>query len=92
VEKTRQTPQYDEEGNMLAVMVTETYTEKEIVIEQREKVIMTVTKMTEGTLPPPVEPEPTNDELVWQAITDLEIAQMEYEQALTDLEIAQLEG
>ena len=66
--------------------------EVEIVKEQRERVIMTVTEMTEGTLPEPVEPEPTNDELVWQAITDLEIAQMEYEQALTDLEIAQLEG
>ena len=34
-----------------------------------------------------VEPEPTEDELQWQAITDVEIAQMEYEQALTDLEI-----
>lgn len=66
--------------------------EVEIITEQREKVIMTVTKMTEGTLPEPVEPEPTNDELQWQAITDLEIAQMEYDQALTDLEIAQLEG
>lgn len=66
--------------------------EVEIVKEQRERVIMTVVEMTEGTLPEPVEPEPTNDELVWQAITDLEIAQMEYEQALTDLEIAQLEG
>lgn len=33
------------------------------------------------------EPEPTEEELQWQAITDLEIAQMEYEQALTDLEI-----
>ncbi len=38
------------------------------------------------------EPEPTSEELQWQAITDLEIAQMETEQALTDLEIAQLEG
>lgn len=34
-----------------------------------------------------VEPELTEEELQWQAITDLEIAQMEYEQALTDLEI-----
>lgn len=61
--------------------------EVEIIKEQRERVIMTVTEMTEGTLPEPVEPEPTNDELQWQAITDLEIAQIEYEQALTDLEI-----
>lgn len=34
----------------------------------------------------------TQDELQWQAITDLEISQMEYDQALTDLEIAYLEG
>ena len=34
-----------------------------------------------------VEPEPTEEELQWQAITDLEIAQMEHEQALTALEI-----
>lgn len=36
--------------------------------------------------------EPTQDELQWRAITDLEISQMEYDQALTDLEIAYLEG
>lgn len=36
--------------------------------------------------------EPTEDELQWQAITDLEISQMEYDQALTDLELAYLEG
>ena len=35
--------------------------------------------------------EPTEDELQWQAITELEIGQMEQDQALTDLEIAQLE-
>jgi hypothetical protein len=38
------------------------------------------------------EPEFTQDELQWQAITDLEISQMEYNQALTDLEIKYLEG
>lgn len=32
------------------------------------------------------EPEPTETELQWQAITDLEIAQMEYEQRLSSLE------
>ena len=62
------------------------------VTEQREKIVMTVTAMTEGTLPDSEEPEPTNDELVWQAITDIEIEQMEQAQAITDLEIAQLEG
>ncbi len=41
--------------------------EVEIVIEQRERVIMTVTEMTEGTLPEPepeVEPEPTAEEML----------------------------
>ena len=66
--------------------------EKVMVKVQKAHVILTVTKMTEGTLPALEPPEPTNDELQWQAITDLEIAQMEYDQALTDLEIAQLEG
>lgn len=67
--------------------------EMEMVTEQRERVIMTVTSMAEGTLPEPEPtPEPTNDELQWQAITDLEIAQMEYNQDLTNLEIAYLEG
>ena len=60
--------------------------------EQREKVIMTVTAMTEGTMPEPVDPELTEEELQWQAITDIEIEQMEQAQAITDLEIAQLEG
>lgn len=60
--------------------------------EQRERVIMTVTAMTEGTLPEPVDPELTEEELQWQAITDIEIEQMEQAQAITDLEIAQLEG
>ena len=41
------------------------------VTEQREKVIMTVTAMTEGTLPEPVDPEPTEEEMQWQAITDI---------------------
>ena len=67
VTKTREIPQYDEDGNRLAVMVTEEYTEKEMVTEQREKVIMTVTEMTEGTLPEPVEPEPT-DEVSWDSL------------------------
>lgn len=62
------------------------------VTEQREKVIMTVTAMTEGTMPEPVDPEPTEEELQWQSITDIEIEQMEQAQAITDLEIAQLEG
>ena len=49
------------------VIVQEEYTEKEMVIEQREKVIMTVVEMTEGTVPEPepeVEPEPTAEEML----------------------------
>lgn len=90
-------------GSIEAKEITYTYdveTEKQdeetgemvTVTEQREKVIMTVTAMTEGTLPDQVDPEPTEEELQWQAITDIEIEQMEQAQAITDLEIAQLEG
>ena len=51
------------------VKVTEEYKEKVLVTEQREKVILTVTAMTEGTLPDPVEPEPsTEDDLMSMAI------------------------
>ena len=42
--------------------------------------------------PAPEIPAPSEDELQWQAITDLEIEQMENAQAITDLEIALLEG
>ena len=90
-------------GSIEAKEITYTYdveTEKQddetgemvTVTEQRERVVMTVTDMTEGTLPDPVEPEPTTEELLWQSITDIEIEQMEQAQAITDLEIAQLEG
>lgn len=42
--------------------VNEETGEIKMVTEQRERVIMTVTEMTEGTLPEPVEPEPTETE------------------------------
>lgn len=65
-------------GSIEAKEITYTYdveTEKQdeetgemvTVTEQREKVIMTVTVMTEGTLPEPepeVEPEPTAEEML----------------------------
>lgn len=38
------------------------------------------------------EPEPTEDELQWQTITEMEIIQIEHDLALTELEIAILEG
>lgn len=74
--KTREVETVDEEGNPITVTeeytelepitVTEEYTETEIATEQQEYTMMTVTAMTEGTLPEPVdeEPEPTADELI----------------------------
>ena len=57
--------------------------EVEIVKEQRERVIMTVTEMTEGTLPEPVEPEPTEMELLQDEVTALQLALVEqYEENL----------
>ena len=64
VTKTREVPQYDEDGIMLAVMVTEEYTELETVMEEQEYTMMTVTAMTEGTLPDP-EPKPVAEPTVW---------------------------
>ena len=61
--KTRETGVMDEDGNI----ALETYTEIETVMETREYTMMTVTAMTEGTLPEPMpepEPEPTADELI----------------------------
>lgn len=74
--------------------VTEEFVDQEYVTEKQPYTVMEVTSWTPIPIPEPeqVEIEPTEDELQWQAITDLEIAQMETEQALTDLEIAQLEG
>ena len=62
--KTRDVEIIGEDGE--PVIVQEEYTEKVMVTEQREKVIMTVTKMTEGTLPEiiEVEPEPTAEEML----------------------------
>lgn len=67
VTKTREIPKYDEDGNMLAVMVTEEYTEWETVMEEQKYTMMTVTAMTEGTLPDPVpepEAEPTAEDIL----------------------------
>lgn len=55
----------------------------EMVTEQRERVIMTVTAMSEGTLPDPVEPEPTEMEVLQEEVTDLQLALVEqYEENL----------
>ena len=60
--KTREIEVTNENGE--TETITEEYTEKVLVTEQREKVIMTVTAMTEGTLPdiPDPAPEPTPSE------------------------------
>ena len=52
-----------------------------------EKVIERTAEEIEADRANPAEAEPTEDELQWQAITELEIEQMEQLQALTDLEI-----
>lgn len=65
VTKTREVEILDENGEPKTI--TEEYKETEIVKEQRERVILTVISMTEGTLPEPepiTEPEPTADELL----------------------------
>lgn len=69
VTKTHLVPLLDDEGNPLLdeqgepITHTEQYTDK----EPQEYKMLTVTAMTEGTLPEPVpepEPEPTADELI----------------------------
>ena len=60
VTKERDTGMVDEDGNP----IVETYTEMETAIEVQEYTMMTVTAMTEGTLPEQNEdgPTPTMDE------------------------------
>lgn len=67
VTKTRDTGMVDEDGDP----ITEEYTELETVTEEQEYTLLTVTAMTEGTLPeavPEVDAGPTIDDRV----TDLE--------------------
>lgn len=60
--KTRDTGMVDEDGNP----IMETYTEMETVTEERAYTMMTVTAMTEGTLPDPVPEDntPTTEERI----------------------------
>lgn len=55
VVKTRDVEVINEDGEV--EVIKEEYTEKETVVEQCEKVMLTVVEMTEGTLPESVEPE-----------------------------------
>lgn len=74
VTKTRATGMVDEDGN--AIM--EEYTEMETVTEEREYTMMTVTAMTEGTLPEVVE------EAVKPTQMDRIEAQVTYTALMTD--------
>lgn len=67
VTNTREVPSIDENGN--SVIVTEEYTDREMVMEEREYTMMTVTSMTEGTLPEPVEPAPTQLDIIEAQVT-----------------------
>ena len=67
VTKERDTGMVDEDGNH----VMETYTETETVTEPVEYTMMTVTAMTEGTLPEPV-PEPDPTHTMEERVSDIE--------------------
>lgn len=69
--KTRGVPQYDEiDGALVEVgIVTEEYTELETVMETQEYTMMTVTAMTEGTLPEETTPEPTQLDIIEAQVT-----------------------
>lgn len=57
VTKTREVESFDEEGN--PITVTEEYKEMDTVIEKQEYTMLTVTAMTDGTMPdPPPAPDP----------------------------------
>lgn len=58
----------------------------DITLNEEGTEVISFTPKEIPIIPDPV-PEPTEDELQWQAITDLEIEQMEITQAVTDLEI-----
>jgi hypothetical protein len=60
VTKTREIDSFDEEGN--PVKIQEDYTEMETVTEEQEYTMLTVTAMTEGTLP-----EPDTEQLATEA-------------------------
>lgn len=70
VTKNRETGAVDEECNP----ITEEYTETETVTEEREYTMMTVTSMTEGTLP---EPEPDTPAELEQLRADVDYIAME---------------
>ena len=65
VTKERDTGMVDDEGNA----IVEEYPALEMVTEEREYKMMTVTAMTEGTLPDPApDPEPEDEPSVWDEL------------------------
>lgn len=80
VVKTREVESFDAEGN--PVTVTEEYTETETIAEEREYTMMTVTSMTEGTLPEVVE-----QEIAPTAQDDTDAMLVDHEYRLTLLEL-----
>lgn len=85
--KTREVPQYDENGNRLEVFVAEEYTTTEIVTEQRTKMVMTVTAMTEGILPEPLPEEVTAEDILLEMAADHEYRISLIEMGVSDLEM-----
>lgn len=64
--KTREVVTVDEEGN--PITVTKEYKEMETVTEEHEYTMLTVTAMTEGTLPEPEPETPSNNPDVWDEL------------------------
>lgn len=65
--KTRPVESLDEDGN--TVTVTEEYTETETVMETHEYTMLTVTAMTEGTLPEPAAETPSQLDMIEAQVT-----------------------
>ena len=65
VTRERDTGMVDEDGNP----IMEEYTEMETVTEEREYTMMTVTHMTVGTVPEPVEEKPTQLDQIEAQVT-----------------------
>ena len=89
VTKVRNVPMYEEIDGVLAEVGVkmEEYTEMETVTEEVPYTVHTVTAMTEGEVPEveEEEPEPTEVELLEQAICDLDA---EYDERITATEDA----
>ena len=79
VTKEREVESFDMEGN--PITVTEEYKAMEMVKEELEYTMLTVTAMTEGTVPEPV-PEPDPVPTLDERVTSLEESNAEMTEAL----------